>query len=156
MVQGHPVLEPMDAFSYDKGGFVEPATAKQTGDWKTGKVSKELLPKGAIRGSFSTYNLTVANEAGAELKVEFEGRGIGAFVLAGPEAGIIEASIDGGKFQPVNLYHRHSKGLNYPRTVMFATELKPGKHEATLRIAERPDGSDGGNQAAILHLVVNQ
>jgi hypothetical protein len=33
------------------------------------------------------------------------------------------------------LYHPFSKNLHYPRTVMLGTDLKPGKHALTLRIA---------------------
>lgn len=156
MIQGHPIPEPIDPFSYDQGVFADPAAAELEGNWKTGKVSRELLPKGSIRSNFETWNITVGDEPGAEMKLDFEGRGIGAFILAGPDAGILEASIDGGELKPVDLYHRFSKGLNYPRSVMFADELKPGKHRITLRIANRPESSEGGNQAAILHLVVNQ
>lgn len=156
LVDSDPLRAPLDEYSYDKGKFLNPNATDWMGGWETGKASKELLPIGAIRGRFSDWDLTVASEPGAQMTFYFQGRGIGAFVLAGPDAGILEASVDGSPFGAVDLYHHHSKGLNYPRTVMFFTELKPGFHQVTLRVAERPEGQEGGNRAAILHLVVNE
>jgi hypothetical protein len=45
------------------------------------------------------------------------------------------ASIDGQAALEVNLYHPFSKGLHYPRSVLFGTDLKPGKHTLTLRVS---------------------
>ena len=64
-------------------------------------------------------------------------------------------SLDGGEFAPTNLYHRHSRGLHYPRTVMFATDLAPGKHAIRLRLAKPSGDGDGGTAARILQFAVN-
>lgn len=156
IIQGHPIPEPIDEYSYANGSFLNPNGADWMGGWITGKPGRELLPVGGIRNTFETWDVTVASEPGAQMTFNFNGRALGAFVLAGPDAGILEASIDGGDFKAVDLYHHHSKGLNYPRTVMFADELQYGRHRATIRVAKRPDDQDGGNRAAILHFVVNQ
>jgi hypothetical protein len=78
---------------------------------------------------------------------------VGAYVVAGPDAGIIEASIDGGPFAPVDLYHRFSRGLHYPRTVMLGTELKAGKHTLTIRIS--PQTKSAGHAMRVMEFVAN-
>ena len=52
------------------------------------------------------------------------------------DAGQIHAFVDGDtEGKRVNLYHRFSRGLHYPRTVILATDLKPGKHKIRLTVA---------------------
>lgn len=147
---------PLDPGSYDKGCFLVPGDARQSGTWTAGKGTRDLLPKGSIRGRFQSADLTVGTGSGTTMSFGFTGRAVGAYVLAGPDAARLETSIDGGPFQTADLYHHHSKGLNYPRTVLFASDLPPGRHQLTLRIAERPAGQPGGTRAAILHFVVNE
>ncbi len=151
----YPDPMPLDPRSYSQGRFQDPAAADWMGGWKTGLTSRDLLPLGAIRGRFEEWQVTVADEAGSMMTVSFQGTAIGAFVLAGPDAAILEYSLDAGPWEQVDLYHHHSKGLNYPRTVMFATELKPGFHQMALRVTERPEETAGGTRAAILHFTIN-
>lgn len=156
-IVAHQVPDALDANSYDDGFFLDPATAGWMGGWEAGPVTKELLPKGSIRSRYQEdWTITVASEAGAMLTLPFRGRAVGAFVLAGPDAGILEASIDDGPFKPVDLYHHFSENLNYPRTVMFYTDLEQEYHQLTLRVAPRETGEAGGTRAAILTFVVNE
>ena len=93
------------------------------------------------------------HQPGSGLTLKFSGTAVGAYVVAGPDAGVLEARVDGGEFRPVNLYHRYSKGLHYPRTVMFATDLSTGDHVLTLRIAE--ETSSGDHAVRIMKFVAN-
>jgi hypothetical protein len=151
-----PLPEPIDPGCYDQGRFLDPAQADQSGTWASGKGSRELMPVGSIRPLFQSMDLAVGTGVGTSATVDFTGRAIGAFVLAGPDAAMLEASVDGGPFQKTDLYHRYSRGLNYPRTVLFFTDLKPGPHKLTVRIAERDEGQAGGDRAAILQFVANE
>ena len=86
----------------------------------------------------------------------FEGTSLGAYVLAGPDAGALEVYIDGDKSpQSVNLYHRHSSGLHYPRTVMLAEGLMPGSHTVTVRIHRARDAQNQGSAVRILNFAIN-
>ena len=104
----------------------------------------------------SHYQLLRGDKPGAELKFEFEGRAVGAFLLAGPDAGIVETKIDDGPLTKHDLFHRFSGGLNYPRSVIFAADLDPGKHVLTLRISEDKNPKSKGNTASILFFEVNR
>ena len=70
-------------------------------------------------------------------------------------AGIVEVSIDGGKWKAYNLHHRHSKGLHYPRTVMLASELSDDDHEARIRIKQNANKATKGHAVRILQFTVN-
>ena len=107
------------------------------------------------RIQFTRVDMISADDAGAELTLEFTGKGIGAYVIAGPDADVLEATIDGGKPVTVDLFHRFSRGLHYPRTVMFDADLKPGKHILKLRTTVTEGRSRGGKAARILQFVAN-
>jgi hypothetical protein len=99
--------------------------------------------------------LLVAVEPGSELSLPFEGKAIGAYVLAGPDAGTVETAVDGGPFMRVDLYHAFSRGLHYPRTVLFAADLAPGKHQLKLRIATEKNKESTGMAVRIVQFVAN-
>ena len=98
-----------------------------------------------------------AEEAGTTLYLSFSGRAIGAFILAGPDSGIVEVSIDAEEWRSIDIYHHYSKSLNYPRSVMFASGLNSGGHQLALRIRKREGGEgEGGNALNLLNFEVNR
>lgn len=143
---------PLDAFNYEAGRFIDPAKAQVKQGWTLGVPDWKSLP-GGKRGQFITPPMLCATTAGAEAVLAFEGTAVGAFIVAGPDAGIAEASIDGGPVTAVNLLHAYSKGLHYPRTVMLGTELKPGPHQLTLRMSA--DTKSTGHAMRIYQFVAN-
>lgn len=147
---------PLDAGSYSNGEFVAVNKAKTSAGWKIGKATKDLMPVGAIRSQYLDYDALRADKAGESLSLEFKGRAVGVFILAGPDAGIAETRVDGGEWTRHNLFHRFSGGLNYPRSVMFHTDLKPGKHKLELKIAKKSDARSKGTAATILFFEVNE
>jgi len=150
----HPMPDALDARSYFHGRLIAPdqtqitrGMAVRTPDWST--------LAGACRGRFAKSRLLCAEEPGAELTLPFQGTAVGAYVLAGPDAGIVEVSIDGRPSRAVNLYDDYSKGLHYPRTVMFDADLKPGKHILRLRVSDEKDPRSSGHALRVLHFVEN-
>jgi len=93
---------------------------------------------GGFRDTFAGLPLLCGATPGAgavshqTAKISFEGNMFGAFVLAGPDAGVVECSVDAGEWTVVDLYHHFSGGLHYPRTVIFAEGLGDGRHQAVL------------------------
>ena len=145
---------PLDENSYFNGRFAHPDEAGIVTGFALGVPDWNALP-GGKRGRFTKLKMLHADKLGAELTLDFTGRAVGAYVLAGPDAGIAETSIDGGPFKQTDLYHRFSRGLHYPRTVMFATDLKGGKHTLRLRIADKKNKASKGNAIRILEFGVN-
>ena len=146
--------KPIDDHSYFDGRFINPAKAKVKSGWKLGVPDWKSL-KGGKRKQFLDLDFLSADDAGAELTLEFTGKAIGTYVLAGPDAGVLEATIDGGEPVKIDLYHRYSRGLNYPRTVMFNADLKPGKHTLKLKTTAIEGRKHGGKAARILQFVAN-
>jgi len=140
---------PLDAGSYFGGRLIGPKTAR-LGEGATVGVPAWSKLKGSCRKRFVKQTVLSMTKVGAEVSLDFEGTAVGAYVLAGPDAGTVEASVDGDDFTPTNLHHRFSRGLHYPRTVMFRTGLKGGKHTLRLRLSAKDKA------ARILHFVVNQ
>jgi lysophospholipase L1-like esterase len=145
-------LTPLDPLSYAGGRFIDPKEAKLKQGWTLGVPEWKSLA-GGKRERFTSLPMLCATEAGAEATLAFEGTAVGAFVVAGPDAGIAEASIDGGPYCPVDLYHAYSKGLHYPRTVMLGTGLQPGPHTLTLRISAAT--TSAGHAMRIMRFVAN-
>ena len=151
----HPTpKDHLDEDSYSNGRFQSLDTASTDGGWKVHKPEWKNIP-GGKRARFTSIPLLCATEPGSETTVKFTGKAVGAFVVAGPDAGIVEASIDGGDFKKVDLFHRFSRGLHYPRTVMFAADLADGDHLLKLRISDAKNKDSKGHAARIIQFAVN-
>lgn len=144
--------ESLDALNYEHGRFIDLKNARIVRGFTLGVPDWKGLP-GQKRDRFTSIPMLSATEAGAELTLEFEGTAVGAYIVAGPDAGIALASIDGQAPQEVDLYHPFSKDLHYPRTVLFGTDLKPGKHTLTLRLSK--DTKSTGHAMRIMEFVSN-
>lgn len=150
----HAQPEPLDAKSYSAGRLIAPDRATigrdmavQVPDWS--KI------KGNCRSRFVGAELLCADKPGAAMTLAFAGTAIGAYVLAGPDAGMVEVAIDGGAFEKVNLFHPFSTQLHYPRTVLFDADLAPGPHTLALCISEDHDPNSTGHAARILYFTEN-
>jgi lysophospholipase L1-like esterase len=151
----HPMPEDsLDKGSYSNGHFQPLDTASTDSSWKLHTPDWKNIP-GGKRARFTNIPLLCATEPGSETTVNFKGQAIGAYIVAGPDAGIVEASIDGGAFKKVDLFHRFSKGLHYPRTLMFATDLSAGDHVLKLRISDANNKDSKGHAARIIQFAVN-
>ena len=150
----HIPAKPLDAGSYYNGHFLKPSLATQDKGFSYIVPEWKKIP-GGFRNTFAGQRLLCADKSGAETKVNFAGRTLGAYILDGPDAGVLEVSIDGDKFHTVNLYHRYSRGLHYPRTVILATNLDSGEHTARIRIAKKSNPQSKGTAARILQFGVN-
>jgi lysophospholipase L1-like esterase len=147
---------PLDANHYGAGRFIDPMKATLGDGWKLETPDWKKIP-GQWRERFREIPLLRATTAGAELTLAFEGRAIGAYLLAGPDAGFVEFAIDDGPYTKADLFHPFSRGLHYPRTVMFAADLKPGPHALKLRLAEQRNKTSSGSAARIIqHPVCRQ
>ncbi|MEQ9408466.1 MAG: alpha/beta hydrolase fold domain-containing protein [Fuerstiella sp.] len=151
----HTVPEPLDETSYAAGRLLPPDSAVCGPGWSVSVPDWKNIP-GAKRQRFVSEPVVHAQTAGSELQLMFRGTAVGAYLLAGPDAGQLQVQIDGGPFRTVETYHHYSKGLHYPRTVMFASELPSGEHQLTLRVAETKHDDSQGHAIRIMAFAVNQ
>jgi lysophospholipase L1-like esterase len=153
--KAHPLpVDPLDRKSYWRGRLIAPDQVEVIRDMMV-KIPDWSTIKGNCRSRFVNDRLLCATKPGAEMVLDFEGTTIGAYVLAGPDAGMVEASVDDGPFRPFNLYHHYSSGLHYPRTVVFDADLKSGAHTLHLRISADRDERSMGHAVRVLHFVAN-
>ena len=152
----HPLpAKPLDQCSYIWGQFKEPATANHDENWQVSIPDWKSI-NGSLRSQFAGLKLLHGEKLHSEFKYAFEGTSLGAYVLAGPDAGVLEVYIDDDESpQSVNLYHRHSTGLHYPRTVMLAEGLRHGRHIVTVRIHQARDAKSQGSAVRILNFAIN-
>ncbi len=151
--------KPVDEGNYGAGRFVDVKEAKLATGWTVDVPDWKKIP-GSFRNNFAGkpfLSCTTPHAPGGsgEVKLDFEGQAVGVYVLAGPDAGTVEVSVDGGEWKKVNLYHNYSGGLHYPRTVMLATDLKAGKHVLAMRMSAEHDKRSKGAAARILKFAVN-
>ena len=145
---------PLNAFSYFNGKLVDPREAKVKKGW-TYESPWTPKEKGTVREKNRNTAILEALTPGAELSLKFEGTAVGIYCLAGPNAGIIEYKVDGGKFKTLDLYTKWSSGLYIPWVYMFETELKNTKHKLTLRMSANKNASSKGNACQIYYFTVN-
>ena len=151
----NPPIPSLDPHNYSRARWSAPSDADFQGDWLHGHPTRESLPLGGIRKDYLEYPLARSDAPGARLRFQFEGNAVGAFVLSGPDAGSILVSIDGRSPREIDLFHRYSKGLNYPRMIVFAEGLEPGCHTLDLEISETHHSESVGHAVNILYLGVN-
>jgi lysophospholipase L1-like esterase len=150
----HKLPKPLDPNSYFRGRLIDLESAQRGPGWTIGKPQWSQIP-GALRPRFATDRLLFTSTVGDETVLDFAGTAIGLYVLAGPDAGTVEYSVDGSPFESVDLYHRFSAGLHYPRTVMLNADLPVGKHRLVLRVAATKHAESTGHAVRILNLVAN-
>ena len=148
----YPMPQPLDPLCYANGRFVDPKEAAVKQGWRLEVPAWKAL-RGSTRSRFAQIPMLSADEPGAELTLQFTGTAVGAYIVAGPDAGVVEARVDGREPVEVNLLHAFSKGLHYPRTVMLGTDLPPGPHTLVLRISPKTHGT--GHAMRIMQFVAN-
>lgn len=124
---------PMDAFSYWRGRTVLPSELKLGAGWHVSRPDWANIP-GSKRGYYCQGAAIWSETPGAILEVPFTGTALGAFLTAGPDAGCVDVSIDGGAWKTFKLRADYLP-LHYPYTHMFADDLSAGPHVARLRVA---------------------
>lgn len=144
----------MDEKSYFRGKLVDLKEAALGEGWAIVPDWKPAEKIGTRKG-FVNVPALVSEKPGSTLKLKFEGTAVGIFVAAGPDAGTVEYSIDGGAFASRNLYTPWSGGLHLPWAQVLNAELAPGPHELVLKVAEKSDAKSKGTAVRIMHFLVN-
>ena len=146
--------QPLDKFSYYNGKLIDPRDAKIKNGWH---YESSWIPKveGVVRRQYQNANILEALKPGAELRFEFEGTAVGIYALCGPNAGILEYSIDGGKFKQYDLYTKWSKNLYLPWVCMLGTELTNEKHKIILRMSAEKNKNSKGTACQLFYFALN-
>ena len=152
----YPAVAPTDPFSYTNGRFLPFSDVKTDASWQKGVPDWPTENNGMGRPRFLKSPMIYSSTAHSKLTIDFTGTAIGAYMLAGPDTGIIKCTVDGEQTREIDTLHRYS-GFNYPMTVMFFSELEEGDHTLELEILDNRPGriKPGGTAFRALTFVGN-
>jgi hypothetical protein len=146
--------QPDDPFNYENGDYLDIDKAKINDKFK---LEGNWQPADSVgtRPGFVHVPMLVAEKPGASLELPFNGRAIGIGVVAGPDAGIINYTIDGKNYPVLNLYTKWSKSLHLPWYLMLGDGLTPGKHVLKLQLSDQHAPRAKGTACRIEYFLVN-
>lgn len=151
----HPLPPKIDEFSYDHGKLIGIGRAKIIGGWAI-IPNWEPVEGENTREGYVNVPMLCSNQPGSEIRLAFRGKAIGIAVAAGPDAGLIEYSIDGGPIKRLDLFTRWSSQLHLPWYYVLNSELVKGKHILVLRISEHKNPESQGNYCRIKYFFINE
>lgn len=139
---------------FSQGHFVSLKSAALTRGFSL--IEKWRPPQGGdTRAGFVDVPFLSASEPDSEFSLDFEGTAVGLVVVAGPDAGIIEYRIDGGKTRSIDQSTPWSTRLNIPWIYMLASSLPEGHHTLTVRTSQRRNQASSGTACHIRNIAVN-
>jgi len=146
---------PLQKFSYTNGAYLSVNKASIKNGFTINPFWK---PNDGVRARSGFVNVPVltAEIPDANFELSFEGTAVGIAVLAGPDAGIINYSIDGKEYQSIDLFTEWSSGLHLPWYVMLDDNLSKGKHTLKLNVASSHNKQSKGTACRIVHFLINK
>ena len=144
----------LDPFCYESGRLVEVQEKNNTEGWSY-TPSWNPGDKASTRDGYVNVPMLVGKEPGRILKFGFRGSAVGIAIAAGPDAGIIEYSIDGKEWKTIDLYTQWSGWLHLPWYLTLGDELKPGSHVLRMRLSDSKNEASKGTVCRIRYFFVN-
>lgn len=145
---------PLDKFSYFKGKLIEPNPPKRIKGWD---MEKNWSPENGAntRKGFVNVPMLVGEYPGKIIKFQFMGTAVGIAVAAGPDAGIIEYSVDDQPWEELDLFTTWSKNLYLPWFYTLESELRSGRHTLQIRLTDKKNPESKGNKCMIKYFYFN-
>jgi sialidase-1 len=100
--------------------------------------------------------MLVGEYPGEIIKFQFRGNAVGIAVAAGPDAGIIEYSIDESDWKKQDLFTEWSGGLHLPWFYTLGSGLKDRKHTLQIRLTSGKNSKSVGNKCVIRYFYVSE
>ena len=144
----------LDPDNLDKGRYEAIHRAKRDGHWKL-HDSWHPADSAKTRPGFVHVPVLEAWIPGAALSFQFKGTAVGIAVVSGPDAGIIEYSIDGAGFKKLDLYTQWSSWIHLPWYLLLGNGLTGKEHRLELHISGDKNPKSKGNACRIVHFLVN-
>lgn len=107
------------------------------------------------RNNYTNVPMLINEGTGKIMKFNFAGNAVGIAIAAGPDAGIISYSIDGGTWRKMDLFTQWSSGLHLPWYTTLASELQEGKHTLKIRVLPEKNSASAGYMCRIRYFFVN-
>jgi pimeloyl-ACP methyl ester carboxylesterase len=144
----------IDPFSYENGRLKEVKISDETAGW-TFVENWAPADNAGTRAGYVNVPMLVGSEPGKILKFSFKGSSAGIAFTAGPDAGIIEYSIDGSEWKSTDLFTQWSRGLHLPWFLVLGDELKKGSHTLKIKMSSSKNAESTGTVCRIRYFFVN-
>lgn len=145
---------PLDQFSYSNGILVQPNPPKAIKGWKFVENWNPENNKGT-RSNYVDVPMLVGEYPGKIVKFQFRGNAVGIAVAAGPDAGIIEYSVDNSDWKKQDLFSDWSENLYLPWFYTLDSGLKNGKHTLQIRLTDEKNPKSTGTKCIIRYFYFN-
>ncbi len=147
--------EPLDEYPYSKGVLKEVNPPKPIKGWK---YEKNWNPYNEIktRQNYVDVPMLIGKYPAKVLRFPFKGNAVGIAVAAGPDAGIIEYSVDESDWKKVDLFTPWSKTLYLPWYYTLESGLKNRKHTLQIRISDKKNPESTGYRCMIRYFYFNE
>ncbi len=153
-IKAHPIPEPYDSYCYDNGRIIPFQKATEVKGFEHVPAWSPTLKSGT-RKDYTNVEMLVGKQPGDSFTFQFEGRAVGIMVAAGPDAGMIEYSIDGNDTLTVDLFTQWSQDLYLPWYKTLAAELDQGVHILEMKISRKKNADSAGHCCIIKSFYVN-
>ena len=147
--------KPVEPDCYDNGVLVEPNPPKKIKGWEMVKNWQPADGKGT-RDNYVNVPMLEGMYPGEIIKFHFKGNAVGIAVAAGPDAGIIEYSVDSKPWKKQDLFTEWSEGLHLPWYYTLASGLKPRRHTMQIRITGEKNDKSTANICRIRYFYFNR
>lgn len=151
-----PVKVPVaaDKFNYSIGHYINIEKAKLI---KGFSINPAWNPIDGYKARPGFFNVPVleGNKPGASFKLSFEGTAVGIAVNSGPDAGMIEYSIDGNSPKTLDLYTSWSKSLHLPWYLILADGLEKKNHVLNVKILDQKNSQSKGHACRVVYFLAN-
>jgi len=159
LVKGKSITSEMpaalDQYSYSNGILVEPQPTTQIKGWEFVKNWKPENGKGT-RSNYVDVPMLVGDFPGKIIKFQFKGNAVGIAVAAGPDAGIIEYSVDNSDWKKQDLFTEWSQSLYLPWYYTLDSGLKNKKHTLQIRLTDEKNPKSTGTKCIIRYFYFNK
>ncbi len=150
-----PLPDPLDPQCYSRGKFAPLASAEALKGFQI-KPDYHIDNGGGTRGGFTDTTLLIGETAGSSFELPFQGRAVGLFVAAGPDAGILEYRIDDGPVRELDTFTPWSAGLNIPWAYILDADLPAGDHRLFVELTNRKNPNSKGHALRIRNFLINE
>ena len=147
--------DPLDPESYVNGRLIAVSHAdnvrgwKFTDNWKPGDSA-------STREGFVNVPALEGLQPGDKIQLKFTGKAVGIFVASGPDAGMVEFSVDGKPSKTLDLFTRWSSRLHLPWAHVLETGLAASEpHCLELEVSAKRNPESTGNAVRVFHFLAN-
>ncbi len=145
----------LDRFNYDAGKLIPVSKADAGEGWV---FENSWVPEDKVqtREGYVKVPMLVCSIPGKIKKYRFKGTAVGLAVVSGPDAGLIEYSIDNKEWKSVDLFTIWSNSVHLPWFITLNDELNQGTHNLRIRLSGGKNQSGKANTCRISYFYVNK